>query len=320
MLLDCLRVVYLSHMCPITCYMLYLCAAHRRGKHNRINCKKPVSHAEQAWNHLQKVESFSIGRPCTESCAFKRQCGIFVSPAILLGAHEFSYGRNTCRERRGADNTFTYKVEHSKTITMARWRQLAASSVSIMNDGSKRRVENLTVCQHGPVCQEYWAAAYGIPRGTANILMAEARSGRLSMEDADRCVARELSKATHGEDDSMAAEVTIEWWEVWLSMEDQMPNEAAIQHRTVVWQAVYDVEYVLDMQWWGVCRALSRSRWLELRKVALVNLSIQFFGHVEGSPQVPNAMLSLVQRPSHSNFGMCTKCREMKDAWSRYRR
>lgn len=108
--------------------------------------------------------------------------------------------------------------------------------------------------------------------------------------------------------------------ETWLHMEDQMPNEATIQHRTLVWQTVYDHEYIQDMEWWGVSRALSRSRWTELRGVALKNLSIQFYGHVDGSPDTPNAMLSLVERPKHSNFGMCDQCKDAKDAWILYRR
>lgn len=289
----------------------------RRGKHDRAHCKKPVSHGEQAWEHLQRVEAFSIGRPCTNSCKYDRKCGINMTPATLLGAHEYSYGRKTCREQ-GVDGTFAFKVEHTKRFTMRRWRDLAAAAISITNDGNQRRIENLTVCKRGPVCQDYWAAAYGIPIGTANMIMAEARSGRVVVDENERCVIRHLAEATR--EDDMAAEVTVEWWESWLSMEDQMPNEAAIQHRTVVWQSVYDHEYIQDMEWWGVCRSLSRSRWVELRAVALRNLSIQYFGHVEGSPDVPNAMLSLVQRPSHSNFGMCNKCADAKEKWCTYRR
>lgn len=242
-----------------------------------------------------------------------------MTPAVLLGAHEYSYGRNTCRNEDTLHGSVTYSVQHTKTVTMKRWRELASAAISFTNDGSHVRVENLTVCKHGPVCQDYWAAAYGIPNGTANAIMAEARAGRLAILDgSERCVVRQLAVASR--EDDMAAEVTIEWWETWLAMEDQMPNEAAIQHRTVVWQSVYDNEYIRDMEWWGVSRALSRSRWVELRAVALRNLAIQYFGHVEGSPDIPNAMLSLVQRPSHSNFGMCNKCADAKEKWCSYRR
>lgn len=292
--------------------------SHRRGKYNREDRRKPISHGEQAWNHLQKVEAFSIGRPCTDSCRYGRKCGIFVTPAVLMAAHQYSYGRKTTCESL-AEGTNKYKAEHVKSVTMKRWRDLAASAITLSNDGSRKRVETLTVCKYGPVCQDYWAAAYGIPRGTANLIMAEARSGRVSMDATDTSVMRQLITATRT-DDNMAAELAIEWWETWLSMEDQMPNEAAIQHRTVVWQSVYDHEYIQDMEWWGVCRALSRSRWVELRGVALLNLSIQYFGHVEGSPNVPNAMLSLVQRPSHSNFSMCGKCADAKQKWCDFRR
>lgn len=154
------------------------------------------------------------------------------------------------------------------------------------------------------------------------MLLAEARSGRLDADMDEGAVGAQLkaaARATRAEED-MAAEMTVQWWELWLSLEDQMPNEAAIQHRTVVWQSVYDHEYIPDIEWWGMCRALSRSRWVQLRIVALRNLSIQFFGHVEGAPDVPLAMLSLVERPKHSNFGMCNKCAAAKDKWIKYRR
>lgn len=275
----------------------------------------------QAWAHLQKVEGFTIGRPCTSSCKYNSRCGIHIAPALLIGAHQYSYGRSTAREEEGHGG-FTYKVEYPKAVTMKKWRELAAAAMSVTNDGNKRRVENLTVCKLGPVCQDYWAAAYGIPKGTANIILAEARSGRLALDRNEETFQQHLIRVTSGQHDAdnMASEVTVEWWEMWLSIEDQMPNEATIQHRTLVWQTVYEQEYIMDMEWWGGCRALSRSRWLHLRGVALRNLSIQFFGHVDGKPEEPNAMLSLVQRPSHSNFGMCNACAEAKDKWSKYRR
>lgn len=294
----------------------------RRGKYDRSKSKKPVAHAEQAWRHKQVVESFSIGRPCTSACKFERKCGSNIAPAVLLTAHEFSYGRNTRLLEMKDGSTCTYSVEFVKSESMRRWRELAAAAITMSNEKERRQTERLTVCKIGPVCQEYWAAAYGIPRGTANMLLAEARSGRLDADLDERGIVREMRAAERAlrEKDDIAAAMTVQWWELWLSLEDQMPNEAAIQHRTVVWQAVYDNEYIADIEWWGICRALSRSRWIVLREVALRNLSIQYFGHVEGSPDVPVAMLSLVERPKHSNFGMCNKCAAAKQKWLTYRR
>lgn len=290
--------------------------ARRRGKHDRAVCQKPVSHAEQAWNHLQKVEGFSIGRPCTHSCKYGRNCGANITPALLLSAHEHSYG---CCKRVEEGNLCTFHVERRKSETMSRWRQLASAAITVSNDGEKRVFEKLTVCKHGPVCQDYWAAAYGIPKGTANALLANARSGRLDAEVEYACGIRAAMSATKEVED-VAMEMTVQWWEMWLELEDQLPNEAAIQHRTVVWQSVYELEYIPDIQWWGICRALSRSRWVQLRHVALRHVSIRCFGHVEGSPDVPLVMLSLVERPKHSNFGMCNACAAAKDKWVKYRR
>lgn len=205
---------------------------------------------------------------------------------------------------------------------MRRWRQLASAAISLTNDGERRQIERLTVCKIGPVCPEYWAAAYGIPKGTANLILAEARSGRLDVDVDEHATSKEVRAALRCERDErdLAAMMTIEWWELWLGLEDQMPNEAVIQHRTVVWQTVYELEYIPDIEWWGMSRALSRSRWIQLRSVALRNLSIHFFGHVEGCPDEPLAMLSLVERPKHSNFGMCPKCAAAKEKWFLYRR
>lgn len=280
-----------------------------------------MSHAEQAWNHLQLVDTFSIGRPCKESCRYGRACGLNISPATLLGAHEYSYGRATSRVQPNEHTCCTFIVELKKSETMQRWRKLAWAAVSRTNDGHNQRIERLTVCKVGPVCQDYWAAAYGIPQGTANLLLAEARSGRLDVDVEEAQTSKELKTAMRSsKEEDLAFETTVQWWEMWLDLEDQMPNEAAIQHRTVVWQSVYDLEYVPDMQWWGISRALSRSRWVHLRGIALRNLSIACFGHVEGSPDVPVTMLSLVERPKHSNFGMCVKCADAKEKWINYRR
>lgn len=293
----------------------------RRGSYDRSQSTKPISHAEQAWKHKQLVDTFSIGRPCSESCRYDRKCGLNVTPAALVSAHEYSYGRTTTREEHPDRTACTFTVERNKSQTMQRWRNLAWAAMSTSNEGEKKKVERLTVCKIGPVCQDFWAAAYGIPKGTANAMLAEARSGRLDA-DIDEAETRQALKVAMRSKptDDLAGQMTIQWWETWLGLEDQMPNEAAIQHRTVVWQSVYELEYIPDIQWWGICRALSRSRWTQLRGVALCNMSIAFFGHKEGSPDVPLTMLSLVERPKHSNFGQCVKCSAAKDKWAHYRR
>lgn len=268
------------------------------------------------------MEDFTIGRPCGLACKFARQCGANITPATLLAAHQYSYGRCTRKEDSVDQSTSTFRVEYKKAETLRRWRRLAAAAITITNNGTREKVESLTVCKYGPVCQDYWAAAYGIPKGTANKILAEARSGQVDVDLEEASIARELKAATRelNEDEILPAEMTIQWWETWLSLEDQMPNEATIQHRTVVWQTVYELEYIPDVQWWGICRALSRSRWVQLRGIALRNLSVQFFGHVEGSPNEPIAMLSLVERPKHSNFGMCNLCAAAKEKWMNFRR
>lgn len=269
------------------------------------------------------MESYAIGRPCTASCKYGRQCGANITPALLKSAHERSYGRSTTRiVVNEEENSFVFNVECKKSETMQRWRRLAAESMSRSNDGERRLIERLTVCNVGPVCQDYWSSAYGIPQGTANLILAEARAGRIDVDLEQHQTAKDITSAMrlHTEGDALAAEMTVQWWELWLSLEDQMPNEATIQHRTVVWNTVYELEYIPDIEWWGICRALSRSRWVHLRGVALRNLSIQYFGHVEGSPDEPLAMLSLLERPKHSNFGMCIRCAEAKDKWIKYRR
>jgi len=99
-----------------------------------------------------------------------------------------------------------------------------------------------------------------------------------------------------------------------------MPNEPTVVHRPVIWQNVHVDEYKSDFKWWSTHKPLSYSRWLSLRKDALVVLSIEFFGH-RGSPDFrPKAMLTLTQRASHSNFSMCVKCSNGKQEWAVYRK
>ena len=89
----------------------------------------------------------------------------------------------------------------------------------------------------------------------------------------------------------VAKEETIEWWIVWLILEDQMPNEPVIVHRIVIWDSVHELEYKPDMLWFGTTRPLSRPRWVQLRTVALERLSIEWFG--AGADGKPLTRLSL---------------------------
>ena len=57
-------------------------------------------------------------------------------------------------------------------------------------------------------------------------------------------------------------------------------------HRLVEWQTVYDLEYVVDMKWWGSGGgALSRERWFTLRNEALKQLSLEYYGHCHDCDQ-----------------------------------
>eukprot|EP00965_Chrysotila_dentata_P135302 4473740-Pleurochrysis_carterae.AAC.4 len=56
-----------------------------------------------------------------------------------------------------------------------------------------------------------------------------------------------------------------------------MPNEATITHRVVCWEAVYEDEYLPDMEWWGTSPALSKSQWTSLKQDGLKQLSGEFF-------------------------------------------
>eukprot|EP00965_Chrysotila_dentata_P008866 288961-Pleurochrysis_carterae.AAC.1 len=83
-----------------------------------------------------------------------------------------------------------------------------------------------------------------------------------------------------------------------------MPNEPVIVCRSVTWEAVYEEEYVKDMNWWEIADPLSRSKWSKLKEDGLNLLSAEYFG-VEDDGVTPLCMLSIKLRPSHSNFGAC---------------
>jgi hypothetical protein len=120
---------------------------------------------------------------------------------------------------------------------------------------------------------------------------------------------------------STAKEVTIDWWKLWLTLEDQMPNEPVIQHRILMWMDVWKVEYCSDMAWWiaGGVKPLSMPRWTNLRKEALTELACEWYGTLPGTTGTPLVELRLKVRPAKSNFGSCIKCRQMKDKWLQFR-
>ena len=111
----------------------------------------------------------------------------------------------------------------------------------------------------------------------------------------------------------------MNWWVQWLFLEDQMPNEAVIQHRVVVWHSVWELEYIPDVQYTSLEPALSRSRWAALRTDGLRLLSILLYGNTPKDPSKPLTMLSLRERASHSNFSMCAQCAANKKRWIEYR-
>ena len=80
-------------------------------------------------------------------------------------------------------------------------------------------------------------------------------------------------------------EECIEWWVTWLELEDQMPNEATIVHRIVVMGNIYKDEYVPDMEVFGTAPPLSIQRWTALRKEALRQLSVEWFGLDQNDPK-----------------------------------
>lgn len=57
-----------------------------------------------------------------------------------------------------------------------------------------------------------------------------------------------------------ASGYAVIWWTIWLQLEDQMPNEETIEHRTVCWMATYTTNYKLDVAaLWGEQFILSRA-------------------------------------------------------------
>lgn len=207
----------------------------RRGGYDRTLDKysdsKRRSHQRIGQDHYEQVhENFSIGRPCKESCQFNRECGRHMTPVILQRCHEKSFG----------DITDT-KLSKTQKQTHATWKELAMNAIAVSAKDGVTKEERFMVDGVGPVCPTYWAAAYGLTSHAALQILADARSLLLRAEADFADAAGDDATAIAGIA-SASAEETIEWWRLWLTLEDQMPNELAIIHRAVIWQAVYEEE------------------------------------------------------------------------------
>ena len=189
----------------------------------------------------------------------------------------------------------------------------------------------------GPVCSDFARSAYDMTRCWYKLHSA-ASKGVLRVGDtrSNAEVARALGP---GRDDQAQFECVL-WHVMWLRLEDQMPNEPVIVHRNVQLEAVWEMEYIPDMEWFGTAPALSCSRWYALRAPALKELSIEFYGDVAsadvndgrlsiaqrdmkrsgGGFGVPVQMLKLQKRAKHSNFGECEGCKAARLAWAEYRK
>jgi hypothetical protein len=131
------------------------------------------------------------------------------------------------------------------------------------------------------------------------------------------------------------------WWIDWLSYEEDMPNEKSIIHREIVWEHVYETNYVPDaMFFWpdekplhrmrsrnpnfrpsrarrhlltcGVpclCAATAGTTWSTTKKAALRSISVDLFGFNSVTNE-PNKLLQLRSRAGHSNFAECDACRK----------
>eukprot|EP00965_Chrysotila_dentata_P262315 6214534-Pleurochrysis_carterae.AAC.1 len=306
-----------------------------RGKHVHKNKADGgnvrLCHEEYAWVHLQKVTRAGLGLACSDNCPFGKMCHMHFSPAILKAAHERVYGMYTTRDANGK-----YDCQFKAGDTQRQWRQLILSFVSFSADGTDSKNERFLVESMGPVCEGFCRQAYGIHEITWNRYLADARAGRLSAQhELKRDTA--MTKALN-DFESQSKFECVQWWVMWLRLEDQMPNEPVIVHRAVVWTAVYTEEYEPDIKWWGSSPSLSRERWTQLRNNGLSQLSLEYYGEVAtatstegmtlekqrmrregGGHGVPVRLLSLRPRAKHSNFAQCDVCANARAAWLQYR-
>jgi len=287
----------------------------RRGRYDRSAAQGKLPYAQTAYEHRLQAEEHSMGRPCLGSCPFQRKCGLNITPAHLMRAHVYAYGDNTTMHEE--DGVKTYSCARTMKEVQQRRRELILNAISQDAADPSRRVERFLVDGVGPVCPEYCRAAHGVPRGTWNAMVAAARNGSLQAKIEWDDAAREL---TCLEDDAnvTAKEETIAWWKLWLTLEDQMPNEPVIIHRVVIWEQVWADEYSSDIAWFGTTQPLSRSRWVEYKAPALRELSIEWFG-ANATTGDPLCNLSLRQRAKHSNFSSCNICANNLNRWIEFR-
>ena len=307
-----------------------------RGRYDRsaAGIARRMSDAHYAFVHRQRIESNMFGVPCTDACVNAGLCGRNITQAVLLAAHERVYGTQaaTLDEATGAYNISKAcaQIRRARRALMLSWMVRGATAPTEL-------VENYMVEGTGPVCAEFAQAAYDFRDWTWNTMRAAAHRGSLQVDadlEAAGCVQPQLLDTR----DTSTAEMTITWWLMWLRLEDQMPNEPVIVHRDVVFLMVYDEEYVKDMAWWA-CTAVSRSRWTQLRAVALSRLSVEYYGQVAdcdcddprlsqsqhemlvsgGGFGVPVCMLSVRRRAQHSNFASCNECADAKQEWIDFR-
>tara|TARA_B110001452_G_scaffold101705_1_gene84383 strand:+ start:387 stop:3554 length:3168 start_codon:yes stop_codon:yes gene_type:complete len=294
-------------------------ASSSRGTHEERGTKQ--GYAQAAWEHKERVSSFSFGNPCLPSCKFGRQCGLNIAPAKLLAAHKFAYGDKTeMVSASSEDGSPTYKCMRSFADVTTQRRRVVLNAFNTSAHTPDTTEERFMVEGVGPVCDVFCRDAYGVPAGTWNKMLAAARKGELrAVQEWDDAAPEIPPSSLVDKTASFSTRMAecIQWWVVWLTLEDQMPNEAAIVHRVVVWESVYALEYLPDMELFGTAPPESRPRWLTLRKSALAQLSIEWFGADDhGQPLV---RVTLTQRAAHSNFAKCAQCERDAKLWLGFR-
>eukprot|EP00965_Chrysotila_dentata_P089534 2956246-Pleurochrysis_carterae.AAC.1 len=123
---------------------------------------------------------------------------------------------------------------------------LAANALALSASDPTRVVENITVDGIAPVSVEYRAAAR-LQLMRARIACKPTQHGKQRPGQWEgvlyRCQRGMICSyvlllcmqptAAFPFDNILQFEETIDWWVWWFSLEDQMPNEAVIQHRIV---------------------------------------------------------------------------------------
>ena len=136
----------------------------KRGGHDHSKSKDKRSHVQIAKDHADLVGSFTIGRPCTDSCAFNRKCGLMFTPANFLRCHDSSFGLPEAPLLQKATHSF--------------WKRLATAATYSADGVGKKKKQHFTVDGIGPVCIDFWAAAYGVTKSAKLTILAAARKRR----------------------------------------------------------------------------------------------------------------------------------------------